>query len=184
MFRSATIPAPASHATLELLEADGAMDRLKAATGQGSAVRRRDILGQLLGRATEQEQRFLTGLILGELRQGALEGVMVEAAARAADVPVAELRRAAMMAGDLPTVAAAAMAGGRGGLAPFRLQVLNPIKPMLAQTASDLKEAMSRISPAAVEWKLDGARVQVHRRGMEVRVFTRTLADATGRVPE
>jgi DNA ligase-1 len=109
---------------------------------------------------------------------------MVEAAARAADVPVAELRRAAMMAGDLPTVAAAAMAGGPDGLAPFRLQVLNPIKPMLAHTASDLDEAMSRISPAAVEWKLDGARVQVHRLGNEVRVFTRTLADATGRVPE
>ena len=177
-------PAPASHATLELLEADGAMDRLKAATGQGSAVRRRDILGRLFGRATQQEQRFLTGLILGELRQGALEGVMAEAAARAADVPVAELRRAAMMAGDLPIVAAATMAGGRDGLAPFQLQVLQPVKPMLAQTAADLEEAMGRIAPAAVEWKLDGARVQVHRDGGEVRVFTRTLADATERVPE
>ena len=177
-------PAAPPPPTLELLEVDALLERLKATTGVGSVALRRELLGQLFGRATEQEQRLLAGLVMGELRQGALEGVMAEAAARAAEVPVAELRRAAMMAGDLPTVAAAAMARGRDGLAPFRLQVLNPIQPMLAQTASDLGDALGRISPAAVEWKLDGARVQVHRLGTDVRVFTRTLADVTARVPE
>jgi DNA ligase 1 len=179
------LPPPAdAPPLLGLLDVDNDLERLKATTGQGSGAARRELLSALFGRATEQEQRFLTGLLLGELRQGALEGVMVEAVARAAEVPVAEVRRAAMMAGDLPTVAAAALARGREALAQFRLRVLQPIKPMLAQTASDLDEAMARVAPAAVEWKLDGARVQVHRLGNEVRVFTRTLADATDRVPE
>jgi DNA ligase-1 len=123
-------------------------------------------------------------LLLGELRQGALEGVMVEAVARATDAPASEVRRALMLAGDLGTVAAAAVADGRAGLARFRLEVLRPLQPMLAQTAEDLESALERIPSATVEWKLDGARIQAHRSGDEVRVFTRNLADITDRVPE
>src|SRR6266581_3108441 len=141
-------------------------------------------VADLFGRATGDERRFLFGLLSGELRQGALEGVMVEAVARAAEVPAGEVRRALMLAGSLGAVAAAAMADGRGGLAGFRLTVLRPVQPMLAQTAADIEEALGRIRPAAVEWKLDGARLQVHRLGPEVRAFTRNLAEVTSRVPE
>ena len=123
-------------------------------------------------------------LLHGELRQGALEGVMVEAVARAAAVPAADVRRALMLAGELPVVAAAALADGREGLESFRLEVLRPVKPMLAQTADRIDEALERAGTAAVEWKLDGARLQVHRLGEEVRAYTRSLADVTDRVPE
>ncbi len=179
------LPPPAQPPpTLELLEVDAAVSRVAAIAGPGSqAARRRELLG-LFARATEPEQRFLTGLLLGELRQGALEGVMVDAVARAAGVPTAEVRRAAMLAGDLREVAAAAIADGLSGVARFRLTLLRPLKPMLAQTADDLASAFERVSPAAVEWKLDGARIQVHRLGGEVRAFTRNLADITERVPE
>jgi ATP-dependent DNA ligase I len=170
--------------TLELLEVDGALTRLAATVGKGSQAGRRAVLAELFGRATEPEQRFLTALLMGELRQGALEGVMVEAVARAANVPAREVRRALMLAGSLGTVAAAAIGEGSAGLAKFHLTVLQPIQPMLAQTAENIAEALARISPAAVEWKLDGARVQLHRLGDEVRVFTRNLADMTARVPE
>ena len=181
--RAAPAPAPPP-ARLELLAVDAALERLKSTTGPGSVASRRRLTDDLFGRATAPEHDFLRGLLLGELRQGALEGVMVEAVAKAANVPARDVRRAAMLAGDLPIVARAALAEGAKGLDAFRLQVLRPVKPMLAQTAADLADALGRISPAAVEWKLDGARVQVHRLGNEVRVFTRTLADATARVPE
>src|SRR4029453_8389623 len=113
-----------------------------------------------------------------------LEGVMTEAVARASDVPVADIRRALMLTGDLTKVASAALADGAAGLMQFRLEVLRPVKPMLAQTAENPAEALERTGPAAVEWKLDGARLQVHRLGAEVRAFTRSLADVTDRVPE
>ena len=177
---SASDPPP----SLELREVDAVLERLKATTGPGSAAVRRELLGSLFAHATPEEQAFLSGLLMGELRQGALEGVMVEAVARAAGVPARDVRRAAMLAGHLPTVAAAALAEGAAGLGRFRLQVLRPVQPMLAQSATDLTDAFGRIAPAAVEWKLDGARVQVHRAGNEVRAFTRTLADATARVPD
>ena len=177
-------PPVAPPGTLELLEVDAALARIGTVTGPGSqAVRRRE-LTHLFSRSTEQERRFLADLLLGELRQGALEGVMVEAVARAAGVPAFEVRRALMLAGDLGPVATAAMAEGREGLARFRLTVLRPILPMLAQTAEDVDEAIGRIGLASVEWKLDGARIQVHRLDDEVRVFTRNLADASDRVPE
>jgi len=179
------LPLPAEPpATLEVLEVDAAMSRLQAISGRGSQAARREELARLFGRCTELEQRFLLSLLGGELRQGALEGVMADAVARAAGVPAAEVRRAAMLAGDLPTVAKAAMARGQDGLAEFRLTPLRPVKPMLAQTADDIAEALDRVGLAAVEWKLDGARIQVHRAGGEVRVFTRSLADITDRVPE
>jgi DNA ligase-1 len=177
-------PPAAAEATLELAEVDAALRRIGEAAGPGSQALRRRLLADLFALATETEQRFLAGLLVGELRQGALEGVMVDALARAAGVPVAAVRRAHMLSGDLGAAAAAAIAEGEAGLARFRLDLLRPLQPMLAQTAADLDEALGRISPAAVEWKLDGARIQVHRRGDEVRVFTRSLADMTARVPE
>jgi ATP-dependent DNA ligase I len=178
------LPPPAAAASLELLEVDAALRRIGAAVGPGSQSARRAELAGLFGRATEPEQRFLTRLLLGDLRQGALGGVMLDAVARAAAVSVSDVRRAQMLAGDLGAVAAAAIADGAEGLARFRLTLLHPLKPMLAQTAADVQEALERIRPAAVEWKLDGARLQVHRLGDEVRAFTRNLADVTDRVPE
>jgi DNA ligase-1 len=180
------LPAPAEMPpTLELLEVDAALSRLKAVSGAGSQKARREELAHLYGSATDPEQGFLTALLSGELRQGALEGVMVDAVARAASIPAAEVRRAAMLAGELQEVARAALSEGVEGLARFRLTPLRPIKPMLAQTAESVSEALERVGPpAAVEWKLDGARIQVHRSDRDVRVFTRNLADITDRVPE
>jgi DNA ligase 1 len=178
------LPGPASAPALELLEVDAAVRRIAAISGKGSQAARRAELSTLFERATEREQRFLQGLLLGELRQGALAGVMVEAVAKAAALPAAPVRRTLMLVGDLGEVAAAAIGGGDVGLARYRLTLLRPVKPMLAQTADDLESAVERLSPAAVEWKLDGARLQVHRLGNEVRAFTRSLADVTDRVPE
>jgi ATP-dependent DNA ligase I len=170
--------------TLRLLEVDATVSRIAGISGAGSQTARREELAALFGRATEAEQRFLVGLLLGELRQGALEGVMVEAVARAASIPAAQVRRAVMLAGELGPVAAAAIAGGAEGLGGFGLTLLSPIQPMLAQTGDDLDDALARIRPASVEWKLDGARLQVHRAGDVVRGYTRNLADITDRIPE
>ena len=179
------VPEPVSPPpTLELLGVDAAVSRIAGISGPGSQAARREELDALFSRATEPEQRFLVGLLLGELRQGALAGVMVEAVARAAELPSAQVRRAVMVAGELGPVAAAAIAEGADGLSGFGLAVLSPVQPMLAQTGEDLDDAFARIRPASVEWKLDGARVQVHRSGDEVRAFTRNLADITDRVPE
>jgi len=177
-------PAAEPPGTIELLDADAALARVQAATGAGSQGRRRSELAGLFARLTGPEQRFVTGLLSGELRQGALGGVMVEAAARAAAVPVADLRRALLVSGDLPSVAAAALEAGAEGLARFRLTLFRPLRPMLAQTAAGPEEALERICPAGVEWKFDGVRVQVHRSEDDVAVFTRNLADVTDRVPE
>ena len=177
-------PPAAADAALQILDVDAALRRIAAASGPGSQAERRHELHALFGRATEAEQRFLRGTLHGELRQGALEGIMVDAVARAADVPAEDVRRALMLAGELPPVAEAALAEGSAGLARFRLEVLRPVKPMLAQTAGDVAAAIERTGRAAVEWKLDGARLQVHRLRNEVRAFTRSLADVTDRVPE
>jgi DNA ligase-1 len=178
------LPLPAPAPTLTVADVDAALDALAAASGPGSQGARRALLDGLMGRATEAEQGFLRRLLLGELRHGALEGVMVDAVARAAAVPVAEVRRALMLRGDLGAVAELAMTSGREGLAGVGLQVGRPIQPMLAQPAPDIASALARIAPAAVEWKLDGARIQVHRDGGEVGVFTRSLDDVTARLPE
>ncbi len=178
------LPPPAATAQIEVLEADAAFAQMAQMAGPGSAAARRERLHALFARATEPEQRLLRGLVAGELRQGAQEGVMVEAVARAAAVPVAALRRALMLRGDLGDVAATALRDGEPGLAAYRLEVGRPILPMLAQTAGSIAAALERVGPAAIEWKLDGARVQVHRDGADVAVFTRTLDDITARVPE
>jgi DNA ligase 1 len=179
---AAAPPAPAPSLTVR--EADAALAEIGALRGSGSAARRSRRLAALLGRATEEERDFLVRLVTGELRQGALEGVLVEGVARAAGIPPGEVRRAAMMAGALPPVAAAALAEGAAGLARFRLRLLAPVQPMLAEPAADVGEALSELGAAALEWKLDGARVQVHRDGDEIRVFSRSLRDVTPAVPE
>ena len=180
------LPPPGSGLTptLTLPAVDDAFERIGRRTGPGSQAARRQLLAALFAAATPAETRFLIGLLSGELRQGALEGVMVEAIARAAGVPAAEVRRALMLRGALGPVAEAALTQGIPGLRAFHLRVGRPLQPMLAQTASSIGQALERISPAAVEWKLDGVRVQVHRDGGEVAVFTRTLDDITARVPE
>jgi DNA ligase-1 len=207
-------PEPAAR-PLTLAETDSVFAAIGAITGPGSQAERRRLLGALFARATPAEQSFLTRLLAGELHQGALEGVMVEAVAQAAGVPAGEVRRALLLGGFLPAVAEAALSaahaadrqaaadqaspgesivgetpadtGAQAALAAlraFRLQVGRPLRPMLAASAPTVAAALERVSPAAVEWKIDGIRIQVHRQGHEVRVFTRTLDDITPRLPE
>jgi len=208
--------APAAAATLTLSEVDAGFSAIGAISGKGSTAARKALVSELFGRATEIEQEFLYGLLSGELRQGALEGVMTEAVARAASVPVAEVRRAMMLRGSLGAVAAAAVAGGRDALDAFGLEVGRPVRPMLAASASSISDALAKISAqaaaasaqavaaapvkravecavecaveyaveCAVEWKLDGIRIQAHLAEGTVRLFTRTLDEITGRLPE
>jgi DNA ligase 1 len=171
--------------SLTVAEVDAALARIASAKGAGSGLERRRVLEDLLARATEDERRFLSGLVLGEVRQGALEGVLVEAVARAAGLPAAAVRRAAMLAGALPPVADAALTEGAAGLDRFALRVGEPVGPMLAQTAAGVAEALAALGgEAALEWKLDGARVQVHKDGDRVKVFSRSLRDVTDALPE
>lgn len=171
-------------AALTVGEVEAAFDAIGALAGPGSVGARRTAVHELLARATDAEQEFLVRLLGGELRQGALAGVMAEAVAKAAGVPATAVRRALMLRGDLAAVAAIALADGREGLDAVRLQVGNPLSPMLAGTAADIPAALDKIAPAAVDWKLDGARIQVHRDGDDVAIYTRTLDDVTARLPE
>jgi DNA ligase-1 len=175
---------PAETPTLDLADVDAALAQLAATSGSGSAHRKAEVLRELFARATRPEQDFLVRLLFGELRQGALEGVLLEAIARAASVPAAGVRRAAMMAGDLGTVAQAVLVEGEPALARFLLQLFRPVQPMLADSASDVGEALERLGEAALEFKLDGARIQVHKAEDEVRVYSRALRDVTDSVPE
>ncbi|MBV9368266.1 MAG: ATP-dependent DNA ligase [Frankiales bacterium] len=177
-------PPPASVPSLTVREVDAAFALLATVAGAGAAAERRRIVHDIWSRATAAEQRLLAGLISGELRQGALEGVMVEAVARATSVPIADVRRAAMLCGAVAPVAEAAMRGGAAALAAFRLQVGRPVQPMLAGTAASVPEAMERLGTAALDWKLDGIRAQLHKDGDDIAVFTRSLDDVTSRVPE
>ncbi|HTT38422.1 MAG TPA: ATP-dependent DNA ligase [Burkholderiales bacterium] len=176
--------AAASSATLSLIDVDRTLGVIASTAGAGSATARQRQLTELLARATAPEQEFLTRLLYGELRQGALEGVMLEAVARAAQVPVSQVRRASMLAGSVPVVAQAALTEGTAGLQRFSLQLFQPLLPMLAQPAQDVDDALSQLGVAGFEWKLDGARVQVHKSGDEVRVYSRGLNDVTAAVPE
>jgi DNA ligase-1 len=174
----------ASTSALTLEQVDLALTRIAAIKGSGSGGERLAQLGALFAQTTAVEQDFLHRLLLGELRQGALEGIMLEAIARAFGVSETLLRRAHMLAGDLGLVARVARERGDAGLSEFRLQLFRPLSPMLAGTAADSAEALAKLERAALEWKLDGARVQVHREGGDVRVFTRQLNDVTAAVPE
>jgi DNA ligase-1 len=178
------LPAPTDDVSLTVLEVDSRLTAIADVAGQGSQARRGQLVADLFGRATAPEQELLRGLLTGELRQGALEGVMVDAVAKAAGVPLADVRRAAMLRGAVGPVAQAALASGADGLAQFRLEVGRPVQPMLASPASDIADAFGKVTPAAVEWKLDGIRIQVHRDGDDVGIFTRSLDDITGRLPE
>jgi DNA ligase 1 len=169
---------------LTIGDVDRALGELAAAGGRGSAGARRKILDGLVGRAVSDERDFLLRLIGGELRQGALEGIMVEAIARAASVDAGRVRRALMLAGDVGAVAVAALSDGGSGLDRFSIQIFRPLVPMLAQPADDPSDAIERLGEAAFEYKMDGARVQVHKQGELVRVYSRGLNEVTGSVPE
>jgi DNA ligase-1 len=175
---------PAGQPSLTLGAVDSVFAELASISGSGSAGRRTEQLRRLLGQATEHEQDFLVRLLFGELRQGALEGVLVDAVARAAGLPAARVRRATMLAGDLAPVAAAAIAGGAAALDAFGLRVLQPVQPMLADAAENVDEALASLGDVALEYKLDGARIQVHKAGDEVVVFSRALRPVTPAVPE
>src|SRR4051794_10693916 len=177
-------PAPAGQPTLSVREVDGAFEAAGGLSGSGSAGERRRLVHELFGRATADEQAFLRGLISGELRQGGMEGVRTDAIAKAAGVPLAGVRRAVMLCGAAAPVAEAVLRDGATALASFTLEVGRPVQPMLASTAGSVAEAMERLGEAAVEWKLDGIRVQAHKSGDDVRVFSRSLDDVTARVPE
>jgi DNA ligase 1 len=183
--RAAASTAAADSETLSIAEVDRRLTELAAIRGSGSAARRAEALKDLFSRATAAEQQFLLRLLIGELRQGALAGIMIDAVAAAAELPVLQVRRAAMYAKSLGAVAQAALRGGAAALAKFQLELFSPVSPMLAQTAVDVAEALQEIhGEAAFEWKMDGARIQLHRQGDEVRVYTRSLNEITAAIPE
>ncbi len=175
---------PAAEPTLTVLDLDALLVELAALGGEGSARDRSSALRDFAGRATAGEQDLLTRVLLGEMRTGALEGVLIDAVARAADRPGTSVRRAAMLTGDLGETAVIALTGTADELDAVGLEVGRPVLPMLAATAASASAALATTGAASVEFKLDGARIQVHRSGDSVRVFTRNLADITHRVPE
>jgi DNA ligase-1 len=181
--RDAQGPA-AANPSLEIAEVDRAFQSVISASGSGSQRRRIELLHQMFLRATEPEQQFLVRLLMGELRQGALEAVMVEALAKASGVPVERVRRAVMLAGDIAQVARAVLEKGELSLAQFDVKLFRPLQPMLAGSADDISEALEDLGEAALEFKMDGARVQVHRSGDDVVVYSRALNDVTAAVPE
>ena len=182
--RAAQPDSYAAQPTLTIIDVDAGLERLMSISGTGSASKRARLLHDLLVRATRDEQDFLMRLLLGELRQGALEGVVVEGVAKASGVTGSAVRRALMFSGDLGEVTRTALSEGKSGLARFWIQLFRPVQPMLAQTADEVGDALQRLPSAGFEYKLDGARVQVHRAGDDVRVYTRRLNDVTSAVPE
>jgi DNA ligase 1 len=183
--RKASERSGAASPALTIGDVDRSLADVAAVRGSGSATRRAQLLQDLFARATRDEQEFLIRLLGGELRQGALEGVMVDAIAAAADIPVEQIRRAAMYAKNLGAVAQAALIQGAASLAQFQLAPLSPIAPMLAQTAADVGEALAQLGgEVAFEWKMDGARIQLHKVGDSVRIYTRSSNDVTAAVPE
>jgi DNA ligase-1 len=182
--RGARPGSAAAEPSLSVGEVDAAFERMATVGGAGSTGERTRLLAELFSRATRDEQDFLIRLLYGELRQGALAGLMADALAAAAEIPAEEVRRALMLAGELPEVARAALVEGRPGLARFRLELFRPLQPMLAQPAGDVSEALEKLGEAALELKLDGARVQVHKDGEEVRVYSRRGNEVTPAVPE
>jgi len=185
VLRSAGAGEAPSQPTLTVPDVDRRLGEIAVMRGAGAAALRSEALRSLFALATEAEREFLTRLLIGELRQGALAGVMVDAIAAASEVPIVAVRRAMMYAKNVGAVARAALIEGESGLAAFQLEVLSPIAPMLAQSASDPTDALRQLGDeAAFEWKMDGARIQVHRSGDTVRVFTRNLNDVTAAIPE
>jgi DNA ligase-1 len=183
--RAASAGTAAASATLTLNEVDAQLGAIATIRGSGATAKRGEALRSLFARATTAEQEFLVRLLLGELRQGALAGVMIDAIAAAAELPAAEVRRAAMYSKSFGAVARSALLEGSVGLRQFQLEILSPVAPMLAQTAADTAEALQQLSgDVAFEWKMDGARIQVHKEADTVRIYTRNLNDVTSAVPE
>src|SRR3984957_4377734 len=180
-----SLPPAAAQPSLTVLGVDTTLSTIGGVPGTGPQARRADLVVGLFASATEVEQTFLRHLLTGELRQGALAGVMADAVAAATQIPAATVRRGAMLGGALPAVAAAGLTGGAAALDAFTLQVGRPVGPMLAQTATNVGEALEKLGGTGVfEAKLDGARVQIHRAGDQVTVYTRSLDDVTARLPE
>jgi DNA ligase 1 len=175
--------APAPEPSLTIDDVDRAIAAIQRTTGTGSSARRKDVLGELLARATTPEADFLRRLFTGELRQGALAGLMTDAIAKAAGVPGELVRRALMLSGDLPRTAEIAITAGEEGLRAVGFEIFRPILPMLASTAPDVAEAVGGFARSSVEWKLDGIRIQVHRRDREIRIYTRNLNEITDALP-
>src|SRR5215210_898660 len=175
--------APHAEPSLTIDELDRTVAEVQATTGPGSVVKRKLLLGELLGRATDEEADFVRRLLTGGLRQGALAGVMVGAIARAARVRLELVRRALMLSGDLPHTAAVALGEGEDGLRAVRLELFHPILPMLASSTGSVLAGVRSFDRSSVEWKLDGIRIQIHRRGDDVRVYTRNLNDITSSLP-
>jgi DNA ligase-1 len=169
--------------SLTVAELDATIAEIQSTTGAGSGTKRRQLLGELLGRATEEEADFIRRLLTGELRQGALAGLMIDAVAKAAGVPVDLARRAFMLSGDLTRTAEVALTQGEAGLRGIGFQLFRPVLPMLASTAESVADAVAGFERASVEWKLDGIRIQIHRRADEVRIYTRNLNDITHALP-
>jgi DNA ligase-1 len=181
----ATLAPPAPGPSLSIGDVDAVLALLPGIKGTGAAGRRTELLRDLWSLATPPEREFLARLLLGELRQGALGGVMLDAIAAAAELPVSAVRRAAMYAKSLGAVAHAALGHGREALDKFQLELFSPISPMLAQTAADVSEALLELEgEAAFEWKMDGARIQVHKAADEVRIYTRGLNEVGEAIPE
>jgi DNA ligase-1 len=174
---------PAPKPSLQIDELDRAIAEIQGTTGSGSAGKRKEILQNLFERATADETDFIRRLFTGELRQGALAGLMVDAVAKAAQVPTALARRALMLSGDLPRTAAVALTEGEEGLREIGFEMFRPILPMLASTAESVAAAVESFDQASVEWKLDGIRIQIHCRGDDVRTYTRNLNDITASLP-
>jgi DNA ligase 1 len=180
-----SLPEPAAEPSLTVRGVDATFTEIGEVAGKGSQARRSQLINAIFSAATEAEQTFLRRLLGGELRQGALIGLMADAVAKAADVRTPEVRRAAMLSGNLPAVAAQVLSGGRPALDQFTLEVGRPVGPMLAQTATGVADALEKLGGTAIfEAKLDGARVQIHRSGDTVSVYTRSLDDITSRLPE
>ncbi len=175
---------PAASPSISVLEVDETIDELQATTGPGSQAARHDLLTDLFRRATDTEADFLSRLFVGEMRTGALAGVVTDAIAAASGVKLASVRRAAMLAGDLGTVAGLALIGGAEAIEAVGLEPLRPVQPMLASTSESVDAAIAEVGESSVEWKLDGARIQVHRSGDDVRIYTRNLNEVTERLPE
>jgi DNA ligase-1 len=182
---SACITSAAAESSLELIEVDRLLGELATIRGAGSGARRADALRTLFRRATSREQEFLLRLLAGELRQGALAGVMIDAIAAVTGVSLPDVRRAAMYESNLGAIARSGLEAGATALQKYQLQVMSPIAPMVAQVANDVDEALGMLAgDVAFEWKMDGARIQVHKQGDLVRIFTRNLNDVTAAIPE
>ena len=180
----AAMPEAATAPTLEILQLDRLFDQLAGVKGSGAEQRKRFLLSEILHHSTREEQEFLLRLMGGELRQGALEGIMLEALAKATNLPAERIRRAAMMAGGSTAIAQAVFEKGEAGLAEFDIQLFRPVQPMLAQSSEDVVEALAELGEASLEYKLDGARIQVHKSPDRIAVFSRAANDVTIAVPE